>query len=249
MLGVVVPPKIVAAVAAAIIATMLGFVFLGSGGDGDEVPTAPSGSSGASDRGAASGGAAAPPTTVAANSCEAAHDRQLIVDLGSPGDVQPAIPQSYTEGEPSLRGFPTPYLEWSELPAETTEIAVLVQRLTGQRGTDYAADPNLWWNISPSGTVVWKVTGLDPDLQSLPATSAEMPLPAGATERKHENGRLTLGDEVYEQKLWITSGEPHLFTVFALRDPPLAGTENDYSQQWLIQNAVAVGWFITSLEQ
>jgi len=135
------------------------------------------------------------------------------------------------------------------LPDETTEIAILVQRLTVDRGAEYAADPRLWWNSIPMGGVVWKVTGLDPSLQALPASSTANPLPEGAVEHPHENGRLTVGDDVYEQKLWIVTGEPHLFTVFALCDPPLAGTADDYNIPWLIRNAVGVGWFISALEQ
>lgn len=240
---------IVAVVAAVAVAALIAL----SGGDDDsEVPASNGGSTdGGAVSTAAAGGTTATgvATTVAAGSCEVAHDRQLIVDLGSPGDAQPAIPADYTRGEASENGFPTPYLEWSELPPETTEIAILVQRLTRTRGAEYAANPELWWTANPSGIVVWKVTGLDASLLALPASSEADPLPAGAVERMHENGRLTLGDQVYEQKLWINTGEPHLFTVFALCDPPLAGTADDYKQPWLIQNAVGVGWFISSLDQ
>ncbi len=188
-----------------------------------------------------------PAATAAAGACETAHARQDIVQLSSP-DVQPAIPAAYTRTNGQETGFATPRFEWGEMPPETTEIAVLIQKLTSARGEEYAQDSRLWWNQRPIGATAWLVTGIDAEARSLPVTSLTMPPPGNAVERPHENGRLTLGDDVYEQQFWITSGEPHLFTVFGLCDPPLAGTADDYNQVWLLRNAVAIGWFISALE-
>jgi hypothetical protein len=70
--------------------------------------------------------------------------------------------------------------------------------------------------------------------------------PGDAVQHQHENGRRN----GYDQQFWIQQDDrPHLFTVFALCDPPLDGTANDYSPYWLRQDAVGVGWFFSKREQ
>jgi len=257
---VVLDRRVLAALAvAAAIAAIFAVVALGGGGS--EVPasgggsetgsTSGSGTSGGGTSGGGtsggdtSGGAAPGASAAAGDACEVAHGRQNIVQLTSP-DVQPSIPRVTYVGDVAA-GFPSPRFEWSEMPAETTEIAILVQVLTRDRGVTYQEDDRLWWNQRPSGATVWLVTGIDASARSLPMTSLAVRPPGDAVERKHENGRRTVDDQVYVQQFWVNSNATHLFTVFGLCDPPLAGTADDYNQVWLLRNAVAIGRFFSAI--
>jgi len=222
---------------------MLGVVIVVGGGSDDNV-------AGAGPGNATSTGASAnqPAATEAAGACEVAHARQDLIEQFTSPDVLPSIPATYTRRNGAEGGFQTPRFEWGSVPAETTEIAVLVQDLTSERGVEYPKDDRLWWNQKPIGATVWLVTGIDASATSLPVTSLTQPPPGNAVERKHENGRYTLDGTVYEQQFWINSSQQHLFTVFALCDPPLAGTLDDYNHVWLLRNAVGIGWFFSALE-
>jgi len=200
-----------------------------------------------------SSGTLAPASTApiaGANPCGAVRDQELILELTSP-DVQPIIPISFGSGSTD---FLAPSFNWSPVPEETTEIAILVLRLDDERAALYTEDPLLWWGGSsiggggvPIGRAKWLVTGIDPLATGLAQSSQTIPLPEGAIERSTPGGGYAQygaleGDFMYRGT--GTPGVKHLFTVFALCNPTVDFVD-DPGAGWLRRFSIATGWFIS----
>jgi hypothetical protein len=243
--GISMGPLIAGGGALAVAIVAAAFVFLGGGDGADD---------GAPEAAASGVPAAAAAGDTGAVGCATARDQQLILDLSSP-DVQPAMPRSFAADSRDDSAFPSPQLDWSAVPPETTEIAIHVMSLLDERAEAYQADPNLWWEGTltvgtpagiPLGRTRWTVTGIDPAVTALPRTSLSRPLPAGITEQDR-SGTGTSRDGVDLSNKFIgadSDGEYYLFTVFALCDP-VAGEPDEYEPGWFQRHAVAIGWFFT----
>lgn len=219
-------------------------VFVTIEGDGNDPGPGAGGAGGgggdATPAGGGGGGAAA------ANSCQALHEQQVILELTSP-DVQPTIPLAFSASIAEAEGFPTPALAWSSVPSQTTEIVVFVTGFSDESAAAYAADPQLWWTSVPSGGIRWTLSGIDPSATSLAHTSLSSPPPAGTTEHAN-NVQAVLVDGERAINKFLGPDEPGRFlmwTVFALCDPEPTGGRADYRAEWLQQHAIAIGWFIT----
>ena len=229
------------------------FVFSGGGGDGNEAGgtagdsgsvSSPS-SSGSSADGSSAGGAVA---TVQTDVCKAAQRREVLLQFSSP-DIQPTIPQTYAF-QPFVDDFEflTPPFEWSAVPPETTEIAILVLSLTAERAAEYMQDPELWWNQLPIGSERWVLTGLDPSLTSLPSTSRASPPSAGSVEHDLTGQTRELDGVDVSNKFEGPGmpGEYQIFSVFAMcdRSDPQPGEVRRTKTGELQGDSIAIGWFI-----
>ena len=193
-----------------------------------------------------------PPTT-SANACTVVREQSLILELTGP-DVQPTMPAFYAQWARDDNGFPSPQLNWSAVPPETTEIVILVMSLSDDRAALYGADADLWWgggsqdNISgiPIGATRWTLTGIDAAARSLARTSLSSPPPPGTTEHFLNGTGTRRGGVDLSNKFVGASrdGESYLFTVFALCDPT-EGEPDDYGAGWFKRHSIATGWFIS----
>ena len=132
----------------AYIVVFLATVLFSGSDNGDASSSSARGNSNSAPTSASSApAAAAAPAELTA--CQRRHDEQLVLELTSP-EVQPTIPIAYSKSVAYPEGFPTPALNWSAVPPETTEIAILILQLTDERAAAYAADPTLWWGTPDS---------------------------------------------------------------------------------------------------
>ena len=196
---------------------------------------------------AATSAPAAPVASAAPNECETAALRQHNLTFSSP-DVGESIPDTFTQGEAYALGFPTPIFEWSGVPAEATEIAILVQRITNDRDRSLVTTTDLWHDEVPTGQTRWIVTGIDPQTTVLPSSNLAVPLPEGVIEQDHNSPIVTIDDVPYGNKFVgpNSTARDFLFTVFALCDPA-TGERDVYSAPWLHRHAISIAWFASSL--
>ncbi len=231
---------------------VLGLVFI-TGGDGEIRSDTNGDISGEVDDTSADQAQANTASTVAADPCAAVREQELILELTSP-DVQPVIPIEFGSGG---NGFLAPAFDWSLVPEETTEIAILVLRLDDERAALYAEDPLLWWGGPsideagsggvPVGAATWLVTGIDPSATGLAQSSQRIPLPEGAIEQSTPGGGYAQYEDIEGDFMYRGTGMPgvkHLFTVFALCNPTTDFVD-DPGLGWLKRFSIATGWFIS----
>lgn len=163
-------------------------------------------------------------------------------------DVGESIPEMFTQGQAYDLGFPTPAFAWSEVPTGATELAILVQRVDNDSDRQLVANGEPWVTATPNSQRRWIVTGIDPATDSMPRSSLTEPLPDGVVEQDHNSPVVTIDDTPYGNK-YVGAGpgaRDFLFTIFALCEPRHA-TPGAYRASWFIENAIAVGWFSSSV--
>jgi len=200
-----------------------------------------SSSSGSSSSGGSSGGAAAPSHTA----CELRREERIVLEFSSP-EFQPGIPDFYQQSNAYENGFPTPAFEWSSVPPEATELAIVVYRLTDERASLYMGDPELLWNLLPVGQQRWVISGIDPTSTSFPASSLSNPLPVGVVAHEGNNPTVTVNDESDSTQFVGPSGDQYfVFLLMALCEAPHTVGRLSHPSN-LRNDAVAMGWFIAS---
>jgi phosphatidylethanolamine-binding protein (PEBP) family uncharacterized protein len=199
---------------------------------------------------------AASPAAVSEDACTAVRQQESVLQLSSP-DVQPTVPGLFALSARDEQDYPTPRLDWSTVPPETTEIVVLVSSPLVDRVDAYRADPQLWWRgesievgRSPIGEIRWTLIGIGPTATSLAPTSLSSPAPSGTTELFRNGTQTTRGDVDFSNKFIGPSypGQTYLFTVFALCYPADNAPDvslDSYGPTWLQQNSIATGWFFS----
>jgi hypothetical protein len=229
-----------------LVATFGGFLMFGGGGGSSSSSGSPSGDSsspsGPSSSGS-SGSSAGIAATAGPTACELRRDEQLILDFSSP-DIQPTISDEYFKSAGYPDGFPTPPFEWSTVPPETTEIAVLIMDLSRKNPSDLE-DPMLWWNDLPNGSLRWVLSGIDPSWTSLPRTSLDAGLPPNTVEESVTGMRVRVNGESVNNKFVgpDISGRLFMFAVFALCDRQ-AAPRDAYREGGLRRDSIAIGWFV-----
>lgn len=222
---------------------VLGFVLLSGGGD-DAVG------------GDSSSVVAASPAAVSEDACTAVREQEIVLQLSSP-DVQPTVPGFFGLSDRHAKDYPTPRLDWSTVPPETTEIVVLFSSPRVDLVDSYRADPLLWWRgesievgRSPIGNIRWTLIGIDPTATSLARTSLSSPAPSGTTELFRNGTQTTIDGVDFSNKFLGPSypGQAYLFTVFALcypTDDVPDVTLDSYNPTWLQSRSIATGWFFS----
>ena len=212
----------------------------GSGSSPSGSGSSPSGSP-SSGSPTSSGGPAAPAESTA---CELRREEQIVLDFSS-ADIQPTIPAQYFQSNAYASGFVTPPFEWSPVPPETTEVAILILRLTDERAADYLNDPELWLHQVPTGQIRWILSGVDPSLTSLPSTSLTSPPPAGSVEQGDHSPVVTVDGEQMSNKFVgpDINGRYFMFAAFALCDRQSA-PRDAFMEGGLQRDSIAIGWFI-----
>lgn len=234
-----------------LVATFGGFLMFGGGGGGTTSSDSPSSDS-SSPSGPSSSGSADSSAVVAATAgptaCELRREEQVILDLSSP-DIRPTIPDQYFKSAGYPDGFPTPPFEWSAVPPETTEIAVLIMDLSRKNPSDLE-DPMLWWNDLPNGSLRWVLSGIDPSWTSLPRTSLATGLPRNTVEESVTSMRVRVDGESVNNKFVgpDISGRLFMFAVFALCDRE-AAPRDAYREGGLQRDSIAIGWFVAEAQR
>jgi phosphatidylethanolamine-binding protein (PEBP) family uncharacterized protein len=234
----------------------LGFVLLiGGGDDNQDTSDAVAGDS------PSLAASAAPAVAVSEDVCTTVRQQEIVLQLSS-RDVQPTLPAFFALDTRDNNDYPTPRLDWSTVPPETTELVVLVFDPDPSRVDAYRADPKLWWRGesieaggggAPIGAIRWTLIGIDPAATSLAATSLSDPAPPGTTELDRNQGSFggrPRPDVDVNVKFRGPRevGRTYLFTVFALCYPPDSVpevSEFTYDPGWLQRESVATGWFFS----
>ena len=225
------PWRWIAAAAAAMV--ILGVVLLGGGDSDSGSPSSGSSSSG--------GGAAA---TTEPTACELQREEQLVLAVSSEDIVGGVIPEDYLKRNAYAKDFKTPRFQWSVVPPETTEIAILIMKFTDDNFAAFLNDPNPRGSAFRNSNERWVLTGLDPSLTSLANTSLTVPAPAGAAEQKNQGPNVRPNGVPSETKfVGPAFPERHfMFAVLALCER--SGSARDINRGYgLAADAVAIGWF------
>ena len=186
-------------------------------------------------------------TSAAPTVCEVAALEDHSLTFTS-ADVGESIPPMFQKENAYDNEFPTPAFKWSGVPAETTEIAILIQRISTDRDRDSVANGTLWDDV-PISNIRWIVSGIDPTTSGLARSSLSDPLPDGVIEHDNWGPTVTPYGEPLSNK-FVGASFSHadfLFTMFALCDPA-TGARDAYSPGWLSQHAIAIAWFTSSME-
>ena len=207
-----------------------------------------SGSSGSGSSGSGSAGvvATAPPTA-----CELRREEQIVLDFSSPeigldsSTGALAIPELYNGRDSYTNEFRTPSFQWSQVPPEATEIAILIFHPTSATVDEFLNLANPWWDGPPTGVERWVATGIDPAVTSLSNSSLSIPLPAGVIEHRNLGPGVSIeGADGNSRFVGPFFPERHfIFAVFALCDRQSV-TRDLYRGHGLMNDAIAVGWFM-----
>jgi phosphatidylethanolamine-binding protein (PEBP) family uncharacterized protein len=229
----------------------LGVVFSGGGDGGDGTNGAGSGSSAVSSGGSSSGGSsssgsssAGAVATPAPTACELRREEPLILEVSSADITGGVIPEEYLRRNAYENDFPTPSFSWSAVPPEATEIVILISKLGDDDFAAFTADPDPRGEPFRTSNERWVLSGLDPSLTSLAATSLGVLPPAGTVQGKNQGPGVTPNGEPSNVN-FVGPGFPErhfMFAVFALCDGDGTdrGTRRGFS---LARDAAAYGWF------
>ena len=176
---------------------------------------------------------------VVVDPCVARRQEQIVLDLHSPdfssgvsdpGDIV-EMPIFFTSApNAGNQENLTPTLIWSEVPPETTEIAVFIGLAPEEPWDEYRDEDNIYEQLIPL-SAEWMLAGLDPATTSLHQTALSIPAP---------DGSILLGPPFQSTAV---SEDRLIFGVVALCDrdvdrPPSIGS--------LKSDAIAVGQFRAS---
>jgi len=116
------------------------------------------------------------------------------------------------------RGWPSPSFEWSGVPDEATELAIVITTITPDKRIEVESDPDSDFRV---GSPLFILTDIDPSVTSLDSALGGAKI-EGATLRDHgaANVELDGGVLVSDVYLGLDSTGEMLFTLLAMCNPP-----------------------------
>lgn len=162
-----------------------------------------------------------------------------------------AIPAPYNELT-DQDGLSSPPLSWTGVPDGTVELAVMVVSTSRPEAQAFLSEPAPWGTAESMGTdelgylgdARWRVTGIDPGLDGLPAMTYFEAIDAGLSLHPVGVSSQLDGQDVsgfYEDP---DPNDTALFTLFALCEPSSEWpSDSGPPVSWLAQNAITYAHF------